>query len=181
MAKAKQTPSPRVTPVSVVDFKEADIALAEMASNKAEVDAATADAERRILEIKEGLKRRAEPLLSRNAALLAGVERFARQQKKRLFSEERSHKLTHGVIGFRLSKELQLSDDTLKLLHRYKLEEAIDVKESVKKAVLDTFTEAALKKVGVTRVETDHFFCKLLEKPIQNTQAEPRQGRRKAA
>ncbi len=81
---------------------------------------------------------------------------------KELFKEPRSHDLTFGTIGFHKGTKLETLKKwtwkkVLVKLLKLKKRSALRFKPEVNKEKLKTWDDEQLKKIGVGKVEEDHF------------------------
>lgn len=148
----KATATPRT---QINDLAEADRALERIVIATAAVEEITAKTNGEI----NRLKQQAAALSASHQATIAEHDKaltsFLKKNKK-LFAEKRSLDLVYGRIGFRISKIIEVSTNTLEKLKKIDGgQDAIIVKESPNKNVLETWDDKDLKKVGATRVIKD--------------------------
>lgn len=118
---------------------------------------------------REQAVRRIAPLEARRKQALAGLRRFALQNKNRYFSDpSRSIDLAHGRIGFRRVAKTRTSRETVELLRKRRLDRAIRVREVPDKNEMAKWDEAQLARVGARRVEQDHFYYLVRDEDAQN-------------
>lgn len=136
------------------DLAEADRALERIVIATAAVEEITAKTNAEI----NRLKQQAAALSASHQATIAEHDKalmsFLKKNKK-LFVENRSLDLVYGRIGFRISKTIEVSTNTIEKLKKIEREDAIIVKESPNKNVLATWDDKDLKKVGAARVIND--------------------------
>ncbi len=91
---------------------------------------------------------------------------FAQAHSMELFTGKKSLELNYGTIGCRETKSIEVSDGTLAKLKKLGMSNAITVKESVNKQVLNTLDDKTLKKVEAVRVLETVFYYKVKENAV---------------
>jgi len=148
--KAAATPRTQIN-----DLSEADRALERIVVATAAVEEITAKTNAEIARLKQSAAALSAShqaaIVEHDKALLA----FLKKNKK-LFADKRSLDLVYGRIGFRIIKTIEISTNTLDRLKKIEGgEDAIIVKESPNKKVLESWDDKDLKKVGAERVIED--------------------------
>ena len=155
MARKKNPPA-----VTYQDLAAVDQALETIAA--AEADAATLKTalEARVASITADYDGRIQSLLATAKETRELVEGFCDQHPE-LFEKPRHQELPHGKIGYRLAESIKLVrtvEHVLAALHERKLVPAINVKETVNKDVLATYSDETIEAVGAKRVVKDLFY-----------------------
>jgi phage host-nuclease inhibitor protein Gam len=162
MAKRKVTPPARV----ILSWDEANGALAELACARQEIARIQTNAQREIDAMVYASTVAADPYVSAEAEILAGLEAFTRSHETEL--EGRSKRLPLGVVGLRKASYLKVVRtvkyvlDAIKargaaLAHCIRLKEELD-KEAIAKLDADT-----LKSIGCKAAAEDNFYVDLGE------------------
>lgn len=104
-------------------------------------------------------------------ALSTMIKGYVTENKEILITDpKKSMDLPLVIIGFRKSSEISIPNTkmsyilaTLKSLGRY---ECIDVKETVKKSALTSWSNEALAEIGVSKKEKDTFYIEIKTEEI---------------
>ncbi|HEY4493255.1 MAG TPA: host-nuclease inhibitor Gam family protein [Candidatus Paceibacterota bacterium] len=131
--KRTSVPTPR-------NLEEADAAVGSIGNHQSLIDRLEANAEARIKEIREELRRTTEGVRKDRNAFMTGLFAFAEANKAILTEDGRKTvTLTNGTISWRWTPPaVSIEDDKefLKLLHRRGLDHYIRTKEEVDREAL---------------------------------------------
>jgi len=174
----KTKPAISVKPPKITSLEEANEFMLALSIATSNVAKAKAKNDKQVAEIVEGFKTATEKDQALIEAINQGLEAFAKKNKKKFFTEERSLKLDCGVIGFRSSSAIEFGEGTLALLKKYGPKEAVTIVESVNKNVLAYLTDKELAKVKAKRVPNETFFTKPAVAPIAKAPAQAAKGKK---
>jgi phage host-nuclease inhibitor protein Gam len=152
--------------VELATVEAVDAALVQIAQCDAEVarlEAEIAESERIAREQRADLL---QTFLERAAMGREAVEASAEAHEE-WFAEARSLDLPHGRIGWRKVTSIKLPkavERVIAALRQPKLFDAVAVRETVRKEILETYEDATLEAVGAKRVTKDDFYIALGEK-----------------
>jgi phage host-nuclease inhibitor protein Gam len=151
------------TKASVVEkidtSEQANLVLKEIGLLERQLEEIDAEAHKQINKIKEEAEKKgllARAAIAKDHSLISA---YAKGNKKSLFKDARSVKLTFGSFGFRKSTSISIKDTTLALLKKLKMDGFILVKETPNKEALATLADKELAKVDAARKEKENFFC----------------------
>ena len=168
--------SKRIKPAATVftDLKQVEGAAAEMVS----IDRKIVEIQARMNEEIDAAKERASAacagLAARHKELAAATKVYATLNQAELFKDRKSLDLAFAVIGFQASTEIvqmpNISAETsLERLHGYGYTEAINVKESIYKPAMSTWTDEKLQSVGLKRQKKNVFYLELKKEVLPDT------------
>lgn len=150
----------------VRNLDEADQALRRLAEISIQVKRIDADTDEAINAIKEEASDRIKPLNEECIRLEKGLTAFAEMSRADLFEKRKSIELTFGIFGFRKSTKISVTKNTLGLLKKLGLLEAVKIKESVNKDVLADYPDQTLAKVKAKRKSEDAFWYEPKEEAL---------------
>jgi len=84
-----------------------------------------------------------------------------------LLSDKKTIELTFGLFGYRQSTSISVKRDTLELLKKHGLEEAIVTKETPNKEVMRDWSEEKLALVDAKRVVEDKFWVEAKQNDVE--------------
>uniref|UniRef100_A0A7C6A8G9 Host-nuclease inhibitor protein Gam n=1 Tax=candidate division WOR-3 bacterium TaxID=2052148 RepID=A0A7C6A8G9_UNCW3 len=145
----------------IPDLKTADEVLRKIAELKRNIIVLESEAQEKIDKIKDGLNSKISPILQEIERYELSLSAFANAQKDELFKDRKTIEITFGFLGFRQSTKISITNQTLKLLKQFGYNEAIIVKESVNKEVLQTYSESQLAEVKAKKIVEDNFWYEL--------------------
>lgn len=163
-------------PVIVADIRQAEGALAEIATIDRKVGEIEAQMNEAIDAAKARASQKSAPLRARRKELEDGVATFATLNKTEMFKDRKSLDLGFGTIGFRLSTQIvQMSkitkDMTLERLRQFGIREGIRIKEDVNKEAMQGWPDERLEMVGLKRRTTDAFYIEINREEVADTAA----------
>jgi len=145
----------------ISDLETADEVLKKIAELKRNIIAFESEAQDKIDKIKDGLTPKLHPLIKEIERYDLSLSAFANAQKDELFKDRKTVELTFGFLGFRQSTKISITNQTLKLLKQFKCFDAIIIKESVNKEVLQTYPDARLAEIKAKKIVEDNFWYEL--------------------
>ncbi|MDA8325742.1 MAG: host-nuclease inhibitor Gam family protein [Nitrospiraceae bacterium] len=139
-------------------WDEVDEALRQISIIELELARIEAQMNAKVMEIKKRAQAAGVPLKEKRVFLEAAMEGFA-SNRRADFGEKKHMALTFGVISFRLSTRLVISDmkRTVGLLKNLGLKNCIRVTEAPDKEKMAALDEETLLKAGARRKTEDVF------------------------
>lgn len=151
----------RMPDVMLESWDDADIALkdiAEAENAKAEIEA---EMNRQINMIKEAAEKAVKPHTTLIAERNKQLKSFAEVNRVD-FGKAKSKKLTFGELGFRASSKVVIKQGTIaqviKNLRKLGMADCINIKESINKDSLKTYSEDKIVKAGASLKKEDTFW-----------------------
>jgi len=146
----------------VENWVHADLLIREIGDLEIQIEGAQEMATADINDIKAQLVKTTKPLQGRIKTITRDLEAFAVNNRQD-FGVAKSRKLSFGILGWRFSSSVSISNDiTLglikKVFSRSVRKSCIIVKESVDKNSLAKLTEEQLASVSAQRKSKDTFF-----------------------
>lgn len=159
---------PKVNARLVTNIDEANDALKEIALRNIELSRIDADVEEAIAKIKEEAEKKAAPLKHEIAEFGNGLANYAEANREELFQKKKSVQLVFGEFGYRQSTSIRVKStvQAVKALKGLGRHEAIQIKETVNKEALRTFSDEELAKVHCSRNVKDTFWYEPAEEEI---------------
>lgn len=166
MAKDKRS-KPAIETVKITSLSEADGVLKKISDINANLRKIEAEADIKINEIKEAMKASAEVLLEEKERLEKSLGIYCEYNKGELFGDKKTIELTFGLFGYRQSTSISVKKDTLELLKKHGLQEAIAIKEQPNKEVMREWSEEKLALVDAKRVVEDKFWVEAKQNEVE--------------
>lgn len=163
MAKKKKNKEPVYR-----SWEDVDNALKLIADLDHRVREAENIMNQRIDRIKEETLRDMAPLINQRKELENAIEEFT-EYSKYDFKESKTKKFTFGEVGFRKTTSIVTRNvkAIIEALKQHKMNDCIDVKESINKQKLDDYDDKALEVIGAKRKSEDNFFYNIYTERIE--------------
>ncbi len=163
----KKRYKPTTKMAAVRSLEEANEALLQIAQRRIELRRIDADAEDAINAIKEEANKKAAPIQKEIDHYEKGLTAYVEMSREDIFTDKKSVELNFGIIGYRKSTRISISrKDTLDLLKKFKMFDAIKVKETPNKDILADYSDEQLEKVKASRVSDDKFWYEVKEEEV---------------
>jgi len=166
MAKEKRS-KVQIETVKVTSLSEADGLLRQVSDLNAKMRAAEATADIAINEVKEDFKNTLEPMLEEKERLEKSLAIYCEYNKGDLFGDKKTIELTFGLFGYRQSTSISVKAQTLELLKKHGMLEAIATKETPNKEVMRDWSDERLKLVEAKRVIEDKFWVEAKSNDVE--------------
>lgn len=153
-------------------WEDVDVALKEIAENEITIEEIEGEMNKQINGIKKSTALEVKPLQDRINSLGKDIKEFATANREDLDGKTKA--LNFGKTGFRLSTTLSIPTAKDKLaniistLKRRKMEDCINVKETVNKEVLKKYHEDTILEVGGTLRKKDTFWYETEREKIRS-------------
>ncbi len=158
--------------VYVKSLDDANAALGEIAGIKRRIEAAEAEMNDKIDQIKAETAAKIEPLANRLKALENGLLAYSEFNRDELFKKKKSIELAFGLLGYRKStmvKPLPRKKwaDVLERLDEMNFQEAVLVKKRPNKDVLRQWSDERLELVYARKVSKETFWYEVKEEEVK--------------
>lgn len=139
-------------------WDEVDAVLKEIAENEMEIEAITTDMNKEIHDIKQIAEEKSKKHQERIKVLSLYVQEFTERNRDEI--KGKTKVLNHGSVGFRQSTKVVLSkvEQIIEKLKKFKMDDCINVKETVNKDVLRKYPAEDILKVGGSLKVEDVFW-----------------------
>ncbi|NPV38320.1 MAG: hypothetical protein HPY78_03485 [Brevinematales bacterium] len=145
--------------IPIQSLDEVDGILLEIAKKQIELDRINANAEEKILQIREQAKMESESILESINQMAESIFAYIELNKTKIFvGDKKTIELQYGLCGYRKSTKISVSKSTLELLKAMGYNEAIRIKEEVNKEVMKDWDDAKLAAVKAKKVVEDSFW-----------------------
>lgn len=147
---------------AISTWDEVDNALKEISENTNEIEIIETELTEKLTNAQDKAAKLASPLKEKMKFLEDRIKDFVEKNKNDL--DGKSKQLNFGQVGFRKSVKTELTgklEDIINSLRKHKMNDCIEIKESVNKNIMKKYTDYELEKVGVKRVAEENFFIKL--------------------
>ncbi len=165
MSKGKRV-KPRISMKKMEDLAAVNAAMGRIRELRAEIRTIESDTQERINSLKEKAAKKVKRLLQKIEPLQNGILAYGEYNRAELFKKKKTIELVFGKFGIRKSTKISIKNTTLGLLKKLGYRKAINVKETVNKDVLKTWTDEKLKKVNASRKSDDVFWYEVTEEEI---------------
>ena len=147
--------------INITGWHQADQLVRELGAIQVSITAAEHKAADDINKIKSELEGKVDQLQAHQKHIVKSLEAFALAHTWD-FGDARSRKLNFGILGWRVSKAIQIAGTTLERIKQFfntsKQKACIRVKESVDKEALAKLTDGELATIKARRKSKDVFF-----------------------
>ncbi|SFB88093.1 Mu-like prophage host-nuclease inhibitor protein Gam [Brevinema andersonii] len=123
-------------------------------------------------EIKRKYDVKNAPTKAQKEALKMVIQSYADDHKEELITnDKRSYELPLATIGYRKSTEVVVPNakmaSIIEALEDMGRMECIDIRKTVKKSTLSSWSQEALEKIGLSRKEKDTFYIEVKTECLQ--------------
>ena len=98
------------------------------------------------------------------------IKTLVSANKEIILEDKRCLDLSFIVVGFRRSSEIHIPisqrDDIIQYIEDNNLMECLDIKKSIKKSVLSSWSDNELSKIGVVRKHKDNFYLDIKKEDL---------------
>ncbi len=140
-------------------LNDVDLALKEIGILERELEVIDADANKKILDIKNKAKEKGEVHRKKIAELSAKIGAFAEYNRDEYFANKKTVELTFGIFGFRKSTSISVKKTTVELLKKAGLKDFLHIKETPDKDKMASLDDETLSQVDAVRKIKDDFYC----------------------
>ncbi|URA10526.1 host-nuclease inhibitor Gam family protein [Thermospira aquatica] len=148
-------------------IEDVDNLLLKIARRQIEIERINADAEEKILAIKEEAKARSEKILEEITQMADSIFAYSELNKIKIFTDDKKTiELQWGMFGYRKSTKISTSKVTLQLLKELGFTEAIRIKETVNKEEMRNWDDAKLAAVKAKKVIEDTFWYEVNKEKV---------------
>lgn len=167
-------PRKRIPAAPVLDsWEDANNALLEIAQAEVALTKIEGDMNVKINLIKETAETAATPIKERIAELERQLKAFAELNRPD-FGKVKTKKLTFGEVGFRASSSIKFktaqTQKIIENLRKLDMADCINVKETINKDVLRTYTDEKVIQSGATVQKTNVFWYETDKQKLADSQ-----------
>ncbi len=164
MGKTRMKPD---VPIRLKDNEALDKALYEIAQYRQECKRIDSEADARINDVKEAAAQLAEPIREKIEKLEQAIAAYVEYNRPELFKDKKSLELNFGIVGYRQSTRISISNkNTLELLRTLGFAGAIRTTEQVDKTVMAEWPDERLAEVEARKIVEDKFFYEIKEDAV---------------
>lgn len=150
-----------IVPVPLLSsWEDVDETLRLMGECKNQIAEIELEMNRKQAEIKQAASDEAQPYQELLKEMLADVKKFVRKRKKEL--DGKSKKLNHGSTGYRASVNCVIPEgkerEVIKMLKKLDMMDCVDIKETVNRNTLKTYSADAVAQTGAYLKNVDNFW-----------------------
>jgi len=160
MPKQPKRVKSKVELLPCAGWQDADVLIDKLRRHQTHIATATAAAQEDIAEKQQALADLCQPHHDDIKRIVKSIEAFCTHSRDD-FEGKKSRQVNHGVVGWRYSESISVSDETVDLIravYKKKAADYLHVKESPNKEALDALTDADLAAVKARRNCKDTFF-----------------------
>lgn len=149
-------------------WEQVDEALKELATLEEMIAEGEAVMNKEINRVKSIYDEKCKPLLERKKQLENNLQEFTESRVSE-FVDSKSRKFTFGEVGFRKTTSIIARNvkAIIEALKQHKMNDCIDVKESLNKDMLAQYDDASIEIVGAHRKIEDKFYFKVERERIE--------------
>lgn len=148
--------------MGVCDLASADATLRQIGDLQMEIHDLEVICKESVDAAKEALQQAAAPLHAAIARKTEALQIFAETHRDSVFGKNKSVKLQHGQMGWRLSTLTTIGKNTLALIKkklRDRADQLVRIKETVDKKALKALSGKELMEIEVFTTTTNDFFA----------------------
>lgn len=154
MAKEKNT-------LKILSWEDVNRYLKLKGECEISIDTIEAEMNLKINDAKSEADKLAKPLKDKVKEIEEELASFTEEHKAEI--EGRTKELTFGRVGFRIVNSVTVPskklDKIIENLKKFGMEKCIDIKETVNKNILATYSDKDIAKVGASKKVADKFWC----------------------